>query len=254
MNIVVIGGRGLVGRNVVERLRSQDHRVSAASRSTGVDLISGRGLAESLVGADVVVDVSNSPTFDDMAAFEFFKTAIFNLLDAEKHAGVKHHVSLSVVGTGRLEASPYLRGKALQERLIASSGIPFTIVHATQFYEFLLDIITYAIGGQTIHLSPAYIEPVASDDVAATIARVAAEAPLNGSIEIAGPERGRMSELIQRFVRDMEAPYDVRTDVRAPYFGATLDEFALLPREDAERGELGFQAWFEQSEYARADW
>lgn len=254
MNIVVIGGRGLVGRNVVERLRSQDHRVSAASRSTGVDLISGRGLAESLVGADVVVDVSNSPTFDDMAAFEFFKTAIFNLLDAEKRAGVKHHVSLSVVGTGRLEASPYLRGKALQEHLIASSGIPFTIVHATQFYEFLLDIITYAIGGQIIHLSPAYIEPVASDDVAATIARVAAEAPLNGSIEIAGPERGRMSELIQRFVRDMEAPYDVRTDVRAPYFGATLDEFALLPREDAERGELGFQAWFEQSEYARADW
>ncbi|TPG11623.1 NAD-dependent epimerase/dehydratase family protein [Rhodanobacter glycinis] len=254
MNIVVIGGRGLVGRNVVERLRSQGYRVSAASRSTGVDLISGRGLAESLVGADVVVDVSNSPTFDDMAAFEFFKTATFNLLDAEKHAGVKHHVSLSVVGTGRLEASPYLHGKALQERLIASSGIPFTIVHATQFYEFLLDIITYAVGGQTIHLSPAYIEPVASDDVAATIARVAAKAPLNGSIEIAGPERGRMSELIQRFVRDMEAPYEVRTDVRAPYFGAMLDEFVLLPRKDAERGELGFQAWFEQSEYARADW
>ncbi len=254
MNIVVIGGRGLVGRNVVERLCSQGHRVSAASRSTGVDLITGRGLAESLVGADVVVDVSNSPTFDDMASFEFFKAAIFNLLCAEKSAGVKHHVSLSVVGTGRLEASPYLRGKALQERLIESSGIPFTIVHATQFFEFLLDIITYAIGGQTIYLSPAYIEPVASDDVAATIARVAIEAPLNGSIEIAGPERGRMSELIQRFVRDMEAPYDVCTDVRAPYFGATLDEFVLLPREDAERGELGFQVWLEQSEYARADW
>ena len=254
MNIIVIGGRGLVGRNIVERLRSQGHRVSAASRSTGVDLITGSGLAESLVGADVVVDVSNSPTFDGMAAFEFFKTAIFNLIDAEKRAGVKHHVSLSVVGTGRLEASPYLRGKALQERVIESSGIPFTIVHATQFFEFLLDIITYAVGGQTIHLSPAYIEPVASDDVAATIARVAVEAPVNGSIEIAGPERVRMSELIRRFVTDMEAPYEVCTDPGAAYFGAMLDEFVLLPRGDAERGELGFQAWFEQSEYARADW
>ncbi|MFC5436452.1 SDR family oxidoreductase [Rhodanobacter umsongensis] len=254
MNIVVVGGRGLVGRNIVGRLRSQGHQVSAESRSTGVDLVTGRGLAEGLAGADVVIDVSNSPTFDDMASFEFFKAAILNLLHAEKHAGVKHHVSLSVVGTGRLEASPYLRGKALQERLIESSGIPFTIVHATQFFEFLVDIITYATNGQTIYLSPAYIEPVASKDVAAAIARVAVEPPLNGSIEVAGPERARMSELIQRFVKDMEAPYDVRSDVGAPYFGATLDEFALLPREDAERGELGFQAWLEQSEYARADW
>jgi uncharacterized protein YbjT (DUF2867 family) len=254
MNIIVIGGRGLAGRNIVQRLRSQGHQVSAASRATGVDLISGRGLAESLAGADVVVDVSNSPTFDGMAAFEFFKTAISNLLYAEKHAGVKHHVSLSVVGTGRLEASPYLRGKALQGRLIAASDIPFTIVHATQFHEFLLDIIRYAVDGQTIRLSPAYIEPTASDDVAATIARVAVEAPVNGSIEIAGPERARMSELIRRFVIDMEAPYDVRTDVRAPYFGATLDEFVLLPRENAERGRLGFQDWFEQSAYARAAW
>jgi uncharacterized protein YbjT (DUF2867 family) len=254
MNIIVMGGRGLVGRNIIERLRSQGHRVSAASRSSGVDLVTGQGLLENLVGADVVVDVSNSPTFDDMAAFEFFRAAIFNLLYAEKRAGVKHHVSLSVVGTGRLEASPYLRGKALQQRVIQSSGIPFTIVQATQFFEFLLDIITYATGDQTIHLSPAYIEPVASDDVAATIARVAVGPPRNGSIEIAGPERARMSQLIQRFVLDMEAPYDVRTDVHAPYFGATLDEFVLLPREDAERGKLGFQAWFKQSEYARADW
>jgi uncharacterized protein YbjT (DUF2867 family) len=254
MNIIVIGGRGLVGRNIVERLRTQGHRVSAASRSTGVDLVTGKGLADSLVGADVVVDVSNSPTFDDMAAFEFFKTAISNLIDTEKRAGVKHHVSLSVVGTGRLDASPYLRGKALQERVIASSGIPFTIVHATQFFEFLLDIINYAIDGQAIHLSPAYIEPVASDDVASTIARAATEVPVNGSIEIAGPERARMSELIRQFVIDMEAPYEVCTDPEAPYFGATLDECVLLPREDAERGELGFQAWFERSEYARASW
>ncbi|MCX7512264.1 SDR family oxidoreductase [Frateuria hangzhouensis] len=254
MNIIVVGGQGLVGRNIVDRLRLQGHQVSSASRRSGVDLISGEGLAQSLAGADVVVDVSNASTFDDMAAFEFFKTAIFNLLLAEKRAGVRHHVSLSVVGTDRLPASPYLRGKALQERLIASSGVPFTIVHATQFFEFLLDIITYAMGGQAVRLSPAFIEPVASDDVAAMIARIAVGPPRNGAIEIAGPERARMSELIQRFVLDMEAPYEVRSDAGAPYFGATLDEFVLLPREDAERGELGFQAWFEQSEYARADW
>lgn len=254
MNIVVIGGKGLVGRNIVERLQAQGHRVSAASRSTGVDLLTGRGLSQCLAGADVVVDVSNSPVFDGMEAFRFFKTAIFHLLDAEQRAGVGHHVSLSVVGTGRLDASPYLRGKALQERVIASSGIPFTIVHATQFFEFLLDIVNYAVGGRTIHLSPAYIEPVASDDVAAAIARVAVEPPLNGQIEVAGPERARMSELIQRFITDMEAPYEVQADPGAAYFGAMLDEHVLLPEEDAQRGELGFQAWFDQSEYARAYW
>lgn len=254
MNIVVMGGRGLVGRNIVERLRAQGHQVSAASRATGVDLISGHGLQESLVGADVVVDVSNSPTFDDIASFDFFKAAIFNLLHAERRAGVQHHVSLSVVGTSRLDASPYLRGKALQERMIEASGVPFTIVHATQFFEFLLDIINYAVDGQTIKLSPAYIEPVASDDVAATIARIAVQPALNGAIEIAGPERGRMSELIQRFVIDMEAPYDVRSDSQAAYFGATLEDLVLLPRADAERGELDFQGWLRQSEYARAHW
>lgn len=254
MNIVVMGGRGLVGRNIVERLRRRGHAVSAASRASGVDVITGRGLAQSLVGADVVVDVTNSPTFDDLASFEFFRTAIVNLLAAEKQAGVGLHVSLSVVGTGRLDASPYLRGKSLQEQLIAASGIPFTIVHATQFFEFLLDIVNYAVRGQTIHLSPAFIEPVASDDVAATIARLAVEAPVNGSVEIAGPERARMSELIQRFVRDIEAPYEVQANTAATYFGATLDEFVLLPRHDAERGTLGFEAWRERSEYALADW
>ncbi|HKZ09968.1 MAG TPA: NAD(P)H-binding protein [Rhodanobacteraceae bacterium] len=254
MNIIVLGGSGLVGRNAVARLRADGHQVSAESRRTGVDVVTGQGLAESLAGADVVVDVTNSPEFEGIAAFEFFKAAIFNILDAEKRAGVKHHVSLSVVGTGRLEDSPYLRGKALQERQIAASGIPFTIVHATQFFEFLYDIIVDAEAEQTIRLSPAYIEPVASDDVAATIARVAASAALNGAIEIAGPDRVRMSELIQRNVLDMEAPYDVETDVRAPYFGATLDEFVLLPGAHAERGKIGYQAWLDQSDYARADW
>ena len=254
MNIVVVGGRGLVGRNIVRRLRSRGHAVSSASRSSGVDLITGQGLAESLVDAEVVVDVSNSPTFDDIASYEFFRTAIVNLLAAEERAGVRHHVSLSVVGTGRLDASPYLRGKSLQERLIAASGIPFTIVHATQFFEFLLDIVNYAVRGQTIALSPAFIEHVASDDVAATIARAAVEPARNGSIEIAGPERGRMSELVQRFVLDIEAPYEVQTSAAATYFGAVLDEFVLLPREDAERGALGFEAWRKLSAYALADW
>lgn len=254
MNIIVLGGRGLVGRNVVERLRSDGHHAVAASRTTGVDVVTGKGLTECLVGADVVVDVTNSPDFESIAAFDFFKEAILNILRAEKHANVKHHVSLSVVGTGRLDDSPYLRGKALQERLIEASGIPFTIVHATQFFEFLRDIITSAVVGQKIPLSPAYIEPVASDDVAATIARVAVSMPVNGSIEIAGPERERMSELIQRNVTDMEAPYDVRTDPGAPYFGAIVSESVLLPEATAERGKRGYLEWLAQSEYARADW
>src|SRR5690348_5840955 len=219
MNIIVLGGSGLVGRNAVARLRAEGHQVSAASRRTGVDVITGQGLAESLAGADIVVDVTNSPEFEGIAAFEFFKAAIFNILEAEKRAGVKHHVSLSVVGTGRLDDSPYLCGKALQERLIAASGIPFTIVHATQFFEFLRDIITSAVVGQSICLAPAYIEPVASDDVAATIARVAVATPVNGSIEIAGPERERMSELIQRNVRHGSALQRAYRSRRAVFRG-----------------------------------
>lgn len=256
MNIVVVGGKGLVGRNVVERMRAQGHNVWSASRSTGVDLMTGIGLEESLAGAEVVVDVSNSPTYDDIAAFEFFETAIVNLLEAEVRAGVKHHIALSVVGTERLgsSASHYFRGKALQDNFIRTSAIPFTIVHATQFYEFLVAIINSAVRDQVIHLSPAFIQPVASDDVAAVIAKVATGAPLNGSIEVAGPERERMSELIQRFVLDMEAPCEVYTDVRAPYFGATLDEFTLVPEDGCERGTLGFQAWLEQSEFSRVSW
>ncbi|HXP00383.1 MAG TPA: SDR family oxidoreductase [Luteibacter sp.] len=256
MKIVVVGGRGLVGRNIVARLQAHGHDVSSASRATGVDLLTGRGLAEALVGAEVVVDVSNSPTFDDVAAFEFFETAIINLLEAERVAGVKHHVALSVVGTERLgdSASHYFRGKALQDRMIRESGIPFTIVHATQFYEFLVAIIESAVRDQVVRLSPAYIQPVASDDVASTIARVAVSPPVNDSVEVAGPERERMSELIQRFVIDMEAPCEIHTDAHAPYFGATLEEFTLLPRDGCECARIGFQPWLEQSELARANW
>jgi len=254
MNIVVIGGHGLVGRNVVERLRAQGQEVSAASRANGVDLVSGHGLAASLAHAEVVVDVSNAPTFEGPAAFEFFRVATANLLEAEQQAGVVHHLSLSVVGTGQPGASHYLRGKALQEQSIAASGIPFSIVHATQFHEFLLDIVNWTVRDQTIRLPPAYIEPVASDDVAAVIARLASQPALQGAIDVAGPERVRMSALIERFLIDMEAPYSVQTDVETPYFGTVVDESALLPPADAERGRLGFQDWFEQSPYARAGW
>lgn len=256
MNIVVMGGKGLVGRNIVERLQSQGHRVTAASRRTGVDLMTGVGLDECLAGAEVVVDVSNSPTYDDVAAFEFFETAIVKLMEAEVRAGVKHHIALSVVGTERLGDSPshYFRGKSFQDTFIRESGIPFTIVHATQFYEFLVAIINSAVRDQEVHLSPAYIQPVASDDVAAAIARIAVGPPLNDTVEVAGPDRESMSQLIQRFVIDMEAPCEVFTDRRAPYFGATIDEFTLLPHDNCECGRVGFQAWLEQSEFARVNW
>jgi uncharacterized protein YbjT (DUF2867 family) len=254
MKIVVVGGRGLVGRNIVERLRAAGHDVSAVSRATGDDVNTGEGLAECMVGAEVVVDVTNSPTFDDEAAFHFFRTAIVNLLEAELMAGVRHHVTLSIVGTERLEDSHYLRGKALQDRLIRASGIPFTIVHATQFYEFLVAIITNAMREQTIRLSPAFIQPVASDDVAALMAALAVGEPLNGSIEIAGPERERMSELIQRFVLDLESPCDVQSDIRAPYFGAVLDEHSLVPGDGSLQGDIGFQQWLERSEFSRVGW
>jgi uncharacterized protein YbjT (DUF2867 family) len=254
MNIVVIGGRGLVGRNIVERLRAEGHDVSAASRATGVDVITGQGLAECLAGAEVVVDVTNSSTFDGEEAFDFFRTAIVNLLEAELAAGVRHHVTLSIVGTDRLQDSHYLRGKSLQDRMIRASGIPFTIVHATQFYEFLLAIIAAALREESMHLSPAYIQPVASDDVAALMAELAVGEPLNAAIEIAGPERERMSQLIQRFLIDMEAPCTVQADKHAPYFGALLDEHSLVPTEGALQGTVGFQAWLDRSAFSRVGW
>lgn len=254
MNILVIGGYGLVGRNVVARLRAAGHETTAASRSTGVDVTTGKGLKQALAGIEVVVDVSNSPSFDDVSAFEFFKAASEHLLAAEAEAGVRHHVSLSVVGTGLLDDSHYLRGKALQEVLIRHSGIPFTVVHATQFYEFLVDIVSSAVRDQTVRLSSAFIQPVASDDVAAVVAGAAVSTPVNGSIQVAGPTRERLFDIVQRFLLDIEAPCDVILDPDAPYFGAILDEDVLLPRADATLGARGFQEWLEQSEYSRVGW
>lgn len=254
MKIVVIGGRGLVGRNIVRRLREQGHEVSAASRSTGVDIVTGVGLAAALAGADVVVDASNSPELEGLAPFEFFGHAIDNLLQAEADAGVTHHVAVSVVGTERMADSPYFRGKALQAARIRASGIPFTIVHATQFYEFLLQIVELSVYEQTLCLSPAYIQPVASADVAVAMAELAVRPPQNAVLEMAGPDRERLSELIQRFLLEIEAPYDVITDPLAPYFGATLADDSLLPGRAAHLCTTGFGAWLKQSEYWGANW
>lgn len=254
MNIVVLGGRGVVGRHIVERLSADGHAVRAASRSTGVDIVSGQGLEDALSGADVVVDATNSTTFDTPETWDFFRRGTDNMLEAERRQGISHHVAISVVGTGRIANSVYFDGKHYQDTQLRQSGIPFSIVHATQFYEFLVAIVASADRDQVVEMSPAFIEPVAAADVAALIARVVASGPLNRSVEITGPERERMSDLIRRFVLDVEAPCDVRTVAKAPYFGAILEERTLLPRGDAQRGSTGFEAWRAQSEYARVNW
>lgn len=254
MKIVVVGATGLVGRNIVRRLRAGGHDVRPASRVSGVDIITGAGLAESLVNADVVIDASNSPVPEGPASFDFFRIAIANLLDAEAKAGVRHHVGLSVVGTDRLGDSPYFQGKSWQERAIRASGLPFTLVHATQFFEFLLHLVEASVYDQALRLSPAYIQPVASADVAVAMAELAVRLPRNTVIEMAGPERERLSELIQRFLIEVDAPYEVVTDVFAPYFGAMLDDDSLLPGCGARVCSVGFAAWLNQSEYWGAHW
>lgn len=254
MKIVVVGGNGLVGRNVVCRLQAGGHDVSAVSRASGVDVTTGKGLLQALVGADVVVDVTNSPVRDGPTSYEFFKAAGANLIKAEIEAGVSHHLSLSVVGTSRLDDSPYFKGKGVQEQLIRESGIPFTILHATQFFEFLLEIVELSVYKQSLSLSPAYIQPIASADVAASLAELAVRRAKNAVVEIAGPERQRLSEIIQRFLAEIEAPYDVVTDALAPYYGARLADDSLLPGEGARICCTDFETWIGQSEYWGANW
>jgi uncharacterized protein YbjT (DUF2867 family) len=209
MKIVVIGGSGLIGSKTVNRLRDAGHEVVAASPNTGVNTITGEGLPEALAGAQVVVDVANSPSFEDKAVLEFFQTSGRNLLAAQAAAGVGHHVALSVVGTDRFQESGYFRGKLAQERLIKASGIPYTIVHSTQFFEFLGGIAQSGTAGKTVHLSPAYVQPIASDDVAAAMADVTLGKPVNGTIEIAGPERVRLNELVGRYLKATNDPREV---------------------------------------------
>ncbi|MGN6479123.1 SDR family oxidoreductase [Luteibacter sp.] len=255
MKIVVIGGTGLVGRQVVDVLRADGHEAVAASRATGVNVVTGVGLDGALAGADVVVDASNSEAPYGEPSYEFFALAARNLLDAEARAGVGHHVSISVVGSDRQRHSPYFRGKAAAEDLIRASGIPYTILHATQFYEFLLAIVEAGgVSDQALRLSPAYIQPVASTDVAEALARIAVNPPRNMTLEIAGPELERMSDIVQRFLSGLESPVEVVIDERAPYFGAVLEERSLVPCEAAHRCPVGFEAWLRESEYAKANW
>lgn len=243
MKIVVIGGTGLIGSKTVERLRKKGHDVLAASPNSGVDTITGTGLGEALAGARVVLDLANSPSFEDKAVLEFFQTAGRNLLRAGAAAGVEHHVALSIVGMERLQGSGYMRAKMAQEELIKSSGIPYTIVHSTQFFEFMDGIAQSGTIGQTVHLSPAYVQPIASDDVADVMAEVALAAPANGTIEIGGPEKVRLNEIVARLLSVKSDPRQVVADPHAPYFGVELKDESLVPSSNARLGRIRFNEW-----------
>ncbi len=246
MKIVVIGGSGLIGSKLVSKLGEHGHDALAASPDSGVNTLTGEGLDEALAGASVVVDVSNSPSFEDAAVMEFFKTSTGNLLTAEAAAGVAHHVALSVVGTERLTESGYFRAKLAQEALIAESSIQYSIVRATQFYEFMKRIADDATDGNTVRLPPAQIQPLAADDVASGVGRVSVGAPLNGMVEIAGPEQFRLDELIRGVLTTRNDPREVVTDPQARYFGINPGERALLPGPDARLAETRFSDWLEQ--------
>jgi uncharacterized protein YbjT (DUF2867 family) len=246
MKIVVIGGSGLIGSKLVHKLGEHGHETIAASPDSGVNTLTGEGLDEALDGAAVVVDVSNAPAWEDDAVMEFFTTSTSNLLAAEARAGVAHHVALSVVGTERLTESGYFRAKLAQEELIATSSIPYSLVRATQFYEFVQRIADDATDGNTVRLPPALIQPMAADDVASGLGRVAVGAPLNGMVEIAGPEQFRLDELIRGVLKRRDDPREVVADPQARYFGISPSERALIPGADARLAENRFSDWLEQ--------
>jgi uncharacterized protein YbjT (DUF2867 family) len=243
MKIVVVGGSGLIGSKVVSRLRRDGHEVVAASPNSGVNTITGEGLAKALTGAQVVIDVANSPSFEDAAALAFFETSGRNLLAAGAAAGVAHHLALSVVGTERLLESGYFRAKMAQEKLIRDSGIPYTILHSTQFFEFIGSIIKSGTDGAVIRLSPALIQPIASDDVAATLADLAEGPPVNGVVEVAGPDRFPLDQLARRFLAAGGDRREVIADRRARYYGAVLDERTLTPGDHARLAPTRFEDW-----------
>ena len=247
MKIVVIGGSGRIGSKVVTRLREKGHEVVAGSPSTGVNTLTGEGLAEALVGAEVVVDVANSPTFEPKAAMEFFETAGRNLFAAEAAAGIRHHVALSVVGSERLVAMGYFLAKLAQEELIKNSKIPYTIVRATQFFEFLDAIAQEATQGQTARLSPALVQPMASEDVAAAVVDAALGAPVNGMVEVAGPERIPLDDIVRRYLRAKKDPRQVIADVNARYFGIEMNDQTLTPGANPRLGPTHFEDWLSQS-------
>ncbi|HEY6465774.1 MAG TPA: SDR family oxidoreductase [Candidatus Acidoferrales bacterium] len=247
MKIVVIGGSGLIGSKLVSKLREQGHEAIAASPNSGVNTITGEGLAQVLRGASVVVDASNSPSWEDAAVLNFFETSTRNLLTNEAAAKVRHHVALSVVGTDRLSESGYFRAKIAQEKLIKESSIPYSIVHATQFFEFLKGLADISMHGGKVHLPPVLFQPMATDDVASGVAKVAVAPPVNGIVEIEGPEEFRVDQLVARRLAALRDPREVIADPHARYDGAEVSERTLLPGKDARLGETRFDTWLKQS-------
>ena len=247
MKIVVIGGSGLIGTKLVNRLRRGDHEVVSASLASGVNLITGEGLTAALAGARVVVDVTNSPSFEARAALEFFETSGHHLLAAEKSAGVQHHLALSIVGLERLPEVGYLRAKIAQESLIEASGIPYTILRSTQFFEFIGSLIDSAAVGDTIRLSPALFQPIAADDVAAVLAELALGSPLDSTVEVAGPEAHPMSEFARQFLAARRDRRQVIADPRATYFGTQIDDRSLTPSGGFRMGSIRFADWLSRS-------
>jgi uncharacterized protein YbjT (DUF2867 family) len=249
MKIVVIGGTGLIGSKTVAILRQRGHEVLAASPQSGVNTITGEGLKEAVAGAQVVIDLANSPSFENKAVLEFFEASGRNLLAAEAAAGVQHHVALSIVGTDRSD-NGYFRAKVAQEKLIEASKIPYTIIRSTQFLEFLRAIANSSADGNTVRISPGLFQPIAADDVAAVVADVALAAPRNGIVEIAGPERAPFYEIVARYLKAVGDPRKVVSDPDAPYFGSRVLEHSLVPLGEARLGHIGFDEWLRRSRAA----
>jgi uncharacterized protein YbjT (DUF2867 family) len=248
MKIVIIGGTGLIGSKTTPILRQGGHEVIATSPKTGVNTITGEGLKEALAGTQVVIDLANSPSFEDKAVLEFFETSGRNLLAAEAAAGVRHHVAVSIVGTDRTPESGYFRAKLAQEKLIKTSGIPYTIIRSTQFLEFLGSIAASGTDGSVVRISPGLFQPIAADDVAAITADVALAAPRNGIVEIAGPERAPFNDIVARYLKAIGDPRQVVTDPEARYFGARVEERSLVPLGDARLGRIGLDEWLRRSQ------
>jgi uncharacterized protein YbjT (DUF2867 family) len=250
MKIVVIGGTGLIGSKTVTILRQGGHEVVAGSPKSGINSVTGEGLQQALAGAQVVIDLANAPSWEDNAVLEFFQTSSRNLLAAEAAAGVRHHIALSIVGTDRMPDNGYFRAKVAQEEAIVASGIPYTIVRATQFMEFLGGIADAGMVGDVVKLAPGQFQPIASDDVAANVADVALAAPRNGIVEIAGPERAPLNEFIARYLKAVGDPRQVVIDPEARYFGGKVGEHSLVPLGEARLGRIGLDEWLRSAKSA----